>query len=141
MRLPFAVTSAEQCAIDTLATESFDRPVLRARNNPLPGAAAQRRLLVRGHADDGGHAAAVERVALHHDDRAAEPRPRARGVRQIRPTDVALCHYHSVRCRMRRAAAESAGSGRVSSVSQTRFIASVIASESWRATYSATASV
>lgn len=33
---------------DTLATESFGRPVIRAVSSALPGASAQRRLLVRG---------------------------------------------------------------------------------------------
>src|SRR2546428_3938995 len=85
--------------------------------------------------------APIERVALNDEHRPAKAGTRARGRRQVGPAHVALCNYHSLRSRMRRAAAERAGSGRASTSEHTSFIASVIASGSCRARYSATASL
>ncbi len=93
------------------------------------------------HADDGSDPASIEDISLDYNYWSSKPRTGARRIRQVRPVNVALGNYHSTRLRMRRAAAEMAGSGRVSTTSHTRFIASVTASVSWRARYSATASV
>ena len=91
-------------------------------------------------AHDGSDPASVESLPLDNDDRSSKARPRARWSRQVRPLSVALGDYHSTRLSVRLAAAETAGSDRVSTSSHTRFIASVTASGSWRAIYSATAS-
>ncbi len=56
------------------------------------------------------------------------------------PPDLALSDHHSLCSRRLLAAEASAGSGRVSISSATRFMASVTAAGSWRATYSSIAS-
>ena len=97
---------------------------------------------ITGHrdADDGPDPASVEGVALDHDYGSPKAGSGTAWCRQVRPVDVALGNYHSTRLRVRLAAAERAGSGRESTSPHTRFIASVTASGSWRARYSATAS-
>jgi len=92
-------------------------------------------------ADDRRQSAAVGGIALQHHDRTAKARPRSGRVRKVRPPRLPLPdRYHSVRSRIRRAAAETAGSACRPTSSQTRLIASVIASGSCRDRYSATAS-
>lgn len=92
------------------------------------------------HADNGSDPASVEGISLDYNHRPSKPRTGTGWRRQVRPVDVTLGDYHSTRLRVRLATAEMAGSGRVSTASHTRFIASVTASGSWRARYSATAS-
>ncbi len=84
--------------------------------------------------------APVQGVSLNHQDRPAKPRSGACRLRQVCPVHVALGDYHSTRLSVRLDAAETAGSGRVSIVLHTWFMASVIASRSWRARYSSMAS-
>ena len=84
--------------------------------------------------------APIQRISLNHQNRPAKPRSRTRWLRQVCPVHLALGDYHSTRLSVRLDAAERAGSGRVSTVLHTSFMASVIASGSWRARYSSTAS-
>ncbi len=84
--------------------------------------------------------APIQGVSLNHQDRPAKSRSGACRLRQIGPVHVTLGDYHSTRLSVRLDAAEIAGSGRVSTVLHTWFMASVIASGSWRARYSSTAS-
>lgn len=84
--------------------------------------------------------APIQGVSLNHQDRPSKPGSGACRLRQICPVYVTLGDYHSTRLSVRLDAAEMAGSGRVSTVLHTWFIASVIASGSWRARYSSTAS-
>ena len=91
-------------------------------------------------AHNGSDPASVESLPLDYDDRSSKPGTGTRWSRQVRPVNVALGDYHSTRLSVRLAAAEMAGSGRVSTSPHTWFIASVTASGSWRARYSATAS-
>lgn len=90
--------------------------------------------------DNGPDSAPVQGISLDYDDRPSKPGTRTRWLRQVCPIHVALGDYHSTRLSVRLAAPETAGSGRVSTVLHTRFMASVIASGSWRARYSSTAS-
>src|SRR6266536_45011 len=92
------------------------------------------------HAHDGRDAAPVEGVALDDENGPAEPRSGARRRGKVGPADVALGDHHSERSSTWRAAAEPNLSSLVSTSAASRSMASVIASGSWRATYSATAS-
>jgi len=93
------------------------------------------------HADDCLDAAPVQGISLNYDDWSSEAGARTCRIWQVRPVHMALGDYHSTCWSVRLAAAETAGSGRVSTASHTLFIASVTASGSWRARYSVTASV
>ena len=84
--------------------------------------------------------APIQGISLNHQNRPAKPGAGTRWLRQVCPVHVALSDYHSTRLSVRLDAAERAGSGRVSTVLHTSFMASVIASGSWRARYSSTAS-
>lgn len=77
---------------------------------------------------NGLDAATIEAIPLNHNDRATKARTRTDGVWHVCPVDVPLADYHSVLSRIRRAASVRNGSGRLSSSSHTRFIASVMAS-------------
>jgi hypothetical protein len=94
----------------------------------------------QGNTNHGPDPAPVQGVSLDYEDRPAKSGARTRGLRQICPVDVALRDYHSMRLSVRLDAADRPGSGRVSTVLHTSFMASVIASGSWRARYSSTAS-
>jgi hypothetical protein len=115
---------------EALATESLGRPVARAGRSTLPGASAHRRLLVKG----------TQTTLLIRLRLSASPWTTRTGLRKtgtgtcwiwkVCPIHMALGNYHSTPSRVRLAAAEMAGSGYVSTASQTRFIASVTASGS-----------
>ena len=94
----------------------------------------------QGNTDHGPDPAPVQSVSLDYGDRPARSGARTRRFRQICPVNVALRDYHSMRLSVRLDAADRPGSGRVSTVLHTSFMASVIASGSWRARYSSTAS-
>lgn len=81
-------------------------------------------------ADHGFDPASVHGVTLDHHHGPSKAWTRTRGIRQVCPINVALGNYHSTRLSMRLAAAETTGSGRVSTASHTLFIASVTASGS-----------
>ena len=93
------------------------------------------------HANDRPDTAPVESISLNYDDRSSKAGAGTCRIWQVRPVHMALGNYHSTCWSVRLAAAETAGSGRVSTASHTLFIASVTASGSWRARYSVTASV
>ena len=93
------------------------------------------------HANDRPDTAPVESISLNYDNRSSEAGAGTCRIWQVRPVHMALGDYHSTCWSTRLAAAETAGSGRVSTASHTLFIASVTASGSWRARYSVTASV
>ena len=126
---------------EALATESFGRPVARAGRSTLPGASAQRRLLVKA-------THTTLRIRLRFS---ASPWTTRTGLRKPGPEPVGSGRFAQytwpwattirTSSSVRLAAAAMAGSGYVSTASQTRFIASVTASGSCRATYSVTASV
>ena len=109
---------------EALATESLDKPVALAGRSTLPGASAQTRLLVNGTQDT----ASIQRIALRNNHRSWEYRAGTGRVWQVCPVHMPLGNYHSTASRIRRATASNAGSGLVSTISQTRFIASVTAS-------------
>ena len=118
---------------EAFATESFGRPIVRAGRRTFPGASAQPRLPGQWHAHDGRQLAAIEGITLYHDHRATKARAGANRVGQVRPADIALGGYHSVRPRTRRAAAATKASAFESTCSTTRSMDSVIESPSCRA--------
>jgi hydrogenase maturation protein HypF len=61
-------------------------------------------------ANNRSDAASVQGVTLYHNHRPPEARTGARRGRQVLPPDLALGDYHSLRSRVRRAAAETKGS-------------------------------
>jgi hypothetical protein len=82
-------------------------------------------------ADNRSNAAPIEGVTLHHNDRPTETRTGACWRREIRPPDLTLRDYHSLRSRVRRAA-EDTNTSLVSPASvHARFMASVTSSGAW----------
>lgn len=81
-------------------------------------------------ADNGPDPTPVQAISLDYQDRPPKPGARTCWLRQVCPIHVALGDYHSTALSVRLAAAETAGSGRMSTASHTRFIASVMASGS-----------
>jgi hypothetical protein len=116
---------------ETLATESLDNPVKRAARWTFPGARAHFGIGGQRNADDGGNAAPIEGVTLHHNDRPAETRARTCWRGEVRPPDLALRDYHSLRSRVRRAAEETNGSFVSPASAHARFMASVTSSGAW----------
>ena len=114
---------------EALATESFGRPVARAGRSTLPGASAQRRLLVKERIPRFGSGSGSAHL-LGLLEPACESRDRNCWIWKVCPIHVALGDYHSTSSRVRLAAASTAGSGYVSTASRTRFIASVTVSGS-----------
>jgi hypothetical protein len=107
----------------------------------VPGRPGPRQIAGQRHTDHRGNPAAIEVIALHDHHRSAEAGPRAGGWGQTRPPHLALRDgYHSVRSRMRRAAAVTKGSGGSFNWSRTRFMASVTSSGACRERYSERAS-
>src|SRR5262249_53344063 len=106
------------------------------RQEDVSGGIGQSQIARQGDADDGGDLAAIERVALDHDDGPMESRLRSGGRRQVRPPDLALSDHHSTR-RSRRWAADRANSRSSRGAPEyTLFSASVTSSAACRETYS-----
>jgi hypothetical protein len=82
------------------------------------------------HTNGRREATAVKSIALDDDDGTSKSRTRTDGLRKIGPAHVTLTDYHSESRRIRLDAADRNSSGRVSTWSEMRFIASVIESES-----------
>lgn len=99
-----------------------------SRELDVPGCVLPAKIARERYAHDCLDAATIEAIPLHHNDRTPEARAGTDGIREVCPVNVALGDYHSVLSRIRRAASVMNGSGRLSSSSHTRFMASVMAS-------------
>ena len=98
-----------------------------SRELDVPGCVFPTKIARERYTHDGLDAATIEAIPLHHNDRTPESRAGPDGIWQVCPIDVPLGDYHSVLSRIRWAASVRNGSGRLSSSSTTRFIASVMA--------------
>jgi hypothetical protein len=96
----------------------------------VAGRLSQFEIARQGNANGRREATTVQGVTLDHHDRTPKARPRTNWRREISPADVTLTHYHSESLSVRLAAADRNPSGLVSTSSEIRFMASVIASES-----------
>jgi hypothetical protein len=112
---------------------------LRSKKN-IARSVAPSQIARQGNTDHSPDPAPVQSVSLNYQNRPAKSGAGTRRLWQVCPVDVTLGDYHSTRLSVRLDAAERPGSGRVSTVLHTSFIASVIESGSWCARYSSTAS-
>src|SRR5690606_31935455 len=117
----------------------FLQPGLARRQLHIAGSLRPLELRGEGNADHGRKRTAVERIALNHDHRSAEPRLRPDRVAEVRPPYLALRDYHSERSSTRRAARWIAGSGSPPIAAHTLSKDSVTWSGEYLATNSATA--
>src|SRR5207244_131992 len=107
----------------------------------VPGRTCPGQIARQRHTDHRGNPAPIQVISLHDHHGSSEARSRARGFGQIRPPALALRHfYHSLRSRIRRAAAVTNGSVGSFSWSMTWFMASVTSSGACRERYSESAS-
>ena len=90
-------------------------------------------------ADDRRNSAAIQRIALHNDDRPTEAWARTE-LTHVGPPSFALGDHQSLRCNVLRPAARANESEVEPISSQALFIASVTSSGEWMATYSRSAS-
>jgi len=126
----------EQILVDTYDLRHVSHGILRQprktrRKMDVPWGQGPFEIAGQRNADNGGNAAPIESVTLHHNDWPAQTGTGARWRREIRPPDLTLRDYHSLRPKVRRAAVDTNRSFVSPASAHARFMASVTSSGAW----------